>query len=296
MITVVATDLDRTLIYSAAAIAEVNAIGQLPPLLCVEMLDGRQQSYMTVAAARWLERLRAQAVLVPTTTRTLAQYERVRLPGGQSNYAITSNGGDIVLDGVVDQGWRLAVESRIAREGASLLEVMQGLARQAAGSWVVNRKVADNLFCYLVVELAKVPLGFFDTWTSWCKVRGWVVSMQGRKIYAVPAGLTKQAAVAEVMQRVGAERLIAAGDGALDAGFLSMADFAIRPSHGELAEAGWQSAQMRIASAPGVLAGEEISRCLASAVGAGDQRQTPHIASTGSCARCRTHVTRGSGA
>jgi len=89
------------------------------------------------------------------------------------------------------------------------------------------------------------------------------VSMQGRKIYALPRALTKEAAVAEVRSRAGAGRLIAAGDGALDAGFLTMADAAIRPPHGELAEIGWQAPTVAIAQAIGVLAGEEIVRWLA---------------------------------
>ena len=134
---------------------------------------------------------------------------------------------------------------------------------------MLNRKVADELFCYLVVDLAGLPAGFLDTWTGWCADRGWVVSMQGRKIYALPRGLTKEAALAEIMQRVGGERLLAAGDGALDAGFLSMAGFAIRPAHGELAEMNWQPAHLRIAGEPGVLAGEQIGHRLAVELGVG---------------------------
>ena len=54
MATVVATDLDRTLIYSRAAIDSVMAPEDVPALLCVELLDGREQSFMTARAARWL--------------------------------------------------------------------------------------------------------------------------------------------------------------------------------------------------------------------------------------------------
>ena len=112
---------------------------------------------------------------------------------------------------------------------------------------MLNRKVADNLFCYLVVDLSTLPATFLDDWTGWCAQRGWVVSMQGRKIYALPRGLTKEAALGEVMRRAGADRLLAAGDGALDAGFLAMADAAIRPPHGELAETGWRAAHVQVA-------------------------------------------------
>jgi hypothetical protein len=270
--TVVATDLDRTLIYSRAAIDAPPPSGTVLPLLCVETLDGRRQSYMTVEAARLLERVRSCAVLVPTTTRTLAQYERVQLPGGRTEFAVTSNGGHIVVDGVSDEDWRRGVEARITDDGAALPEIIAGLEALTSGSWVLSSRVADDLFCYLVVDLTALPGGFVDTWTGWCAERGWVVSMQGRKIYTLPRGLTKEAAISEVMMRTGAGRLLAAGDGALDAGFLSLADAAIRPPHGELAESGWQATHVQVARSSGVWAGEEISRWLASQIEHGVKR------------------------
>ncbi len=130
-------------------------------------------------------------------------------------------------------------------------------------AWVRSCRVADDLFCYLVVDVAAMPGHFLAEWTGWCADRGWVVSMQGRKIYALPAGLTKQAAVAEVMRRVGGTRLLAAGDGALDAGLLAAADDGIRPAHGELYETGWAAPHVRVTANIGVSAGEEICRWFA---------------------------------
>jgi len=260
--TLVATDLDRTLIYSRAAIETANAGDDVGPLRCVEWLDGHELSFMTEVAAGWLETISDTADLVPITTRTPAQFARVQLPGGTTRYAVTSNGGHILVDGEPDLDWRLAVLTRIAGDGSALAEVLVGLQQQAADDWVLNRKVADGLFCYLVVDLARLPPEFLDSWTDWCAARGWVVSMQGRKIYALPRSLTKESALAEVGQRSSAGRLLAAGDGALDAGFLAMADAAIRPPHGELAELNWQAPNVRIADAYGVLAGQEITRWL----------------------------------
>ena len=71
-------------------------------------------------------------MLVPVTTRTLAQFARVQLPGG-GRYAVTSNGGHLVVDGVADADWRRGVEARIAGDGASLAEIGDGLDRRAAG-------------------------------------------------------------------------------------------------------------------------------------------------------------------
>ena len=190
---------------------------------------------MTSLAAGLLEQIREHALLVPTTTRTLQQYARVSLPGGPPAYAVTSNGGHIVVERRRRPGLAPCrghhdrrVRARRWRRSSTALP-----GRRTA-PWVRNRRVADELFCYLVVDLAELPADFLPSWTSWCARRGWVVSVQGRKIYALPRGLTKEAALAEVLRRTGARRLLAAGDGALDAGFLMLADAAIRPAHGEL--------------------------------------------------------------
>jgi hypothetical protein len=256
--TVIASDLDRTLIYSRSAAGSAT-----PELVCVEMLDGRPQSFMTAAAHAMLAQVRRATRLVPTTTRTPAQYGRIELPGGPAPFAVVSNGGHILVDGVPDLLWRAAVQERIARAGATLAEVVAHLDALVDDAWVRNRRVADDLFCYLVVDVAAMPRSFLADWSRWCGERGWVVSMQGRKIYALPAALTKEAAIAEVLRRVGGTRLLAAGDGALDAGLLETADDGIRPAHGELDETGWQAAHVRVTANVGVLAGEEIVRWFA---------------------------------
>ena len=65
METVVATDLDRTLIYSMAAIDATTTDGAVPPLVCVEMFDGKPLSYMTTEAARLLQLIRATRYWYP---------------------------------------------------------------------------------------------------------------------------------------------------------------------------------------------------------------------------------------
>ncbi len=260
--TVVAADLDRTLIYSRSATDAALPPDGVPPLLCVERLDGREQSFITAAAGRWLERLAAGCVLVPSTTRTPVQYGRVVLPVGPVRFAVTSNGGQILVDGRPDPAWRRHVERRTAGDGAGLAEIVPELERRTQGAWVRSRRIADDLFCYLVVDLDRLPVEFVPGWARWCAARNWVVSMQGRKIYALPRALTKEAAVAEVLRRAGADRLIAAGDGALDAGLLTLAEAAIRPRHGELHELGWAADHVVVTAAAGVLAGEEIARWL----------------------------------
>ena len=76
----VASDLDRTLIYSAAALALPLPDERAPRLLCVEVYESQPLSYMTETAAALLAELGElgdEAVFVPTTTRTRQQYRRI---------------------------------------------------------------------------------------------------------------------------------------------------------------------------------------------------------------------------
>ncbi|RSS60999.1 HAD family hydrolase [Streptomyces sp. WAC07061] len=265
----VASDLDRTLIYSSAALGLTVPDPQAPRLLCVEVHEGRPLSFMTETAAALLAALAADpsAVFVPTTTRTRKQYQRIRFPGPPARYAICANGGQLLVDGVPDRDWRRAVAGRLAAECAPLEEVHQHLLAVSDPVWLRKTRLAEDLFAYLVVERALVPDEWLKALTEWAGARGWTVSLQGRKIYAVPRPLTKSAAMREVVRRTGAATTLAAGDSLLDADLLLAADRAWRPGHGELADAGWTAPTVTALSAAGVVAGEEIVREFVRAVG-----------------------------
>ncbi|MCF4138130.1 HAD family hydrolase [Streptomyces sp. Tue 6430] len=256
----VASDLDRTLIYSAAALALTMPDARAPRLLCVEVHESRPLSYMTETAARLLTDLGDAAVFVPTTTRTRKQYQRISLPGPPPKYAICANGGHLLVDGVSDPDWQAVVNARLADECAPLAEVQAHLAAFADPLWLRKERIAEDLFAYLVVERELLPEEWVKELAVWAEERGWTVSLQGRKIYAVPKPLTKSAAVREVARRTGAELTLTAGDSLLDADLLLVSDRGWRPGHGELHEAAWTAPQVTALPERGVLAGERILR------------------------------------
>ncbi|MGW2069559.1 HAD family hydrolase [Streptomyces sp. NPDC001953] len=256
----VASDLDRTLIYSSAALALTMPDARAPRLLCVEVHESRPLSYMTETAAALLTDLGDRAVFVPTTTRTRKQYQRINLPGPAPTYAICVNGGHLLVDGVADPEWHAAVVARLAEECAPLEEVREHLAATADPVWLRKHRVAEDLFAYLVVERELLPEEWVKELAAWAENRGWTVSLQGRKIYAVPKPLTKSAAVREVARRTGAALTLAAGDSLLDADLLLAADRGWRPGHGELADAEWTAPGITALPERGVLAGERILR------------------------------------
>lgn len=256
--TLFASDLDRTLIYSAAALGLTVPDAQAPRLLCVEVYGSRPLSYMTETAARTLVEVAGRTEFVPATTRTREQYARVHLPGPPPRFAICANGGHLLVDGESDRDWHREVRRSLSRDCAPLEEVRAHLRSTGDERWLLKDRVAEDLFAYLVVDREQLPPNWVKELAVWARPRGWSVSLQGRKIYAVPAPLTKSAALGEVARRTGAETVAAAGDSLLDADLLDAADLGWRPGHGELADCGWQSEHITALDVRGVHAGEMI--------------------------------------
>ena len=260
--TLIASDLDRTLIYSAAAAASGGLVadpaGPDPAgLVAVERYEGRDISFMTRAAAAALAELAGRQVVVPVTTRTPAQLARVRLPGPAPRYAIAANGGVLLVDGVPDPDWAGRVERAVAGVAplSAALAELTGLCRP---EWAGQPRVAADLFCYVVVDRPAVPAGAVEQLTAWAAAGGWSVSLQGRKIYLVPQPLQKSAAALEVARRVGAGVVLAAGDSLLDVDLLAAADRGVHPGHGEIAATGWSAPWVDALTSTGAAAGAEI--------------------------------------
>ena len=277
----IACDLDQTLIYSERAFRLLPGAPR-PDVVIAEYLDGEPLSYLTRAARDGLRALARRVPVMPVTTRTLAQYGRVDL-GFVPAYAIAGNGGHLLVDGVADPEWAAGICERLARSGRPLGEVRalaDRLATDAPTPWVRTIRDADGLFVYLVAtEREAIP----DLTAAAAELAsgGWALSVQGRKVYLVPAALTKEAAIAEVLRRTGAEHLAAAGDSLLDAGMLAMArqsprGVAIRPAHGELHEQQLALEGLQVTDRDGLLGGQEVVERLTAAVaemsGSGEHR------------------------
>lgn len=250
----VASDLDRTLIYSATAmtLGEPSA-----DPVCVEIFEGEPISFMSASAVAELAELSRTAVFVPVTTRTQAQYSRIRIPGVEARHAVTTNGAVILDEGRPCPRWEAQVAANLAGD-ASFPQASAALAPVLDRPWVRKIRDAEQRFVYAVFEPAEVDPAWYAELAAVAEELGWVVSVQGRKAYAIPRGLTKEAALAELVRRTGATTVLAAGDSLLDRGILGFADRAIRPAHGELHEQGWAPHGLSVTRHAGVRAGEEI--------------------------------------
>jgi len=267
----IATDLDWTLIYSHRFFGD-DFDASVAGLCCVEIHEGEQVSFMTTGAAKLLAELADRHFVVPATTRTVTQFTRIALPGAPYRFAVVSNGGSILVDGTPDADWSFAVRSRLQADSAPISQVLSMLRTRVCAKWVRGTRVADGLFCYLVLDDVAVAGEFVGELRAWCEPRGWRVSQQGRKLYVVPRTLCKSYAVAEVRRRLvasgeldGNAPLLAAGDGALDADLLGYADAAARPAHGELHTQGWHTEGLVVTDCRGADAADQILEWFGSA-------------------------------
>lgn len=255
-----ASDLDQTLIYSQPA-EQAEHLGER--IMVAELIDGKVRSYMSSSTYQRLQELMNELIFIPVTTRTIAQYERIHLISQilKPQYAVTSNGGNMLIDGNMDTEWRDLVRTRVSETSApveDVLPVMQAVLQQ---DWLISSSFCDELFYSHIVERDRMPVQEIADLSKQLKSMGWRTSVQGRKVYIVPEAVSKGAAVAHLKQILDGRKVIASGDSLLDQSLLDIADYAIAPGHGELfrQEQMTPSGIYRFTEESGIFAADDIT-------------------------------------
>lgn len=252
-----ACDLDQTLIYSRNSMGPVEPAVELVP---VEAYDGDHRSFMTRTAYRELQALSERLHFVPTTTRVYEQYKRIfgLVEDIPSRYAIVSNGGKVLVDGLPDQEWEARVRQAVRENCAPALEIKQVFDRLVTQQWIIKDRYCDELFYSVIVDRAALPSGLMEELGSLSQSLGWNCSLQGRKIYLVPVPVSKGSAVRYVKELAGASYVFAAGDSLLDESMVDVADEFVAPRHGELYRKYGGPDRIRFTECTGIRASEEV--------------------------------------
>ncbi|MCL6604103.1 MAG: hydrolase [Paenibacillus sp.] len=255
-----ASDLDRTLIYSRSALGVPE---DSPGLVPAEIINGTTVSYISKIALSQLISLAGHIVFMPVTTRTVEQYKRINLFQETviPKYAVTSNGGNILIEGKVDMDWRTFIGRQVELHSAPAEDIRFIVRSALRDEWVLSESYCDGLFFSFLVVRDLIPQDVVSRLTDELYHLGWRVSLQGRKLYAVPEAVSKIAAVEHVRRSVQSEPMAASGDSLLDKCLLDASDYAIAACHGEIFaehQQGLGEKSYTFTTCSGVFASDEI--------------------------------------
>ncbi|MGX2958324.1 HAD family hydrolase [Peribacillus sp. JNUCC 23] len=256
-----ASDLDQTLIYSIRSM-RLSEDRSAPAMRVVEKRGEREISYMTLAAIELLKEVAHKMMFLPVTTRTVEQFQYITLFQEEivPPFAVTSNGGNILVKGKVDEEWQRQIKMKLENEALSGEKILEHFGEIANDEWVHSQHTADELFHYCLIERDLVPLDELMQFKEVIDQQGWKMSLQGRKLYFVPKAVNKWDAVAYIKEKSNRQFVAAAGDSLLDLPMLEVADYAISPIHGELSEMENSAVKRTIhrTGQKGILAAEDI--------------------------------------
>lgn len=204
-------DLDGTVIRSA----RTKRAGDIT----VEYKDGAAISCISEKSAALLPKIN----FIPVTSRSAEQYRRIKFPFGFSpKYAITDNGGNLLVDGEV-QPDRAKMSAEITRSCAEELKRCEKLLESDPDRSFEIRTV-DGLFLFTKSrrpEKTEERLGGLSDCDFY---------RTGEKVYVIPKGINKGESAVRLLGRLGDnDKIICAGDSEMDIPLLNIADIAVFP-------------------------------------------------------------------
>ena len=242
MRTLIFLDLDDTLFQTARKCPpgeEVTAVSFSK--------TGEAISYMTALQQYFLEWLGSDATLIPTTGRSLETFRRVRLPF--TGPAIVNHGATVFNpDGSRDELWHAHIQAQLEGTRADLERLLC-----AAVTFSDTRELGVDLYwegeadlpLYLVAKHRGLELGKLEQLRQFwlletAKLESVYLFANGNNVSILPKAISKRAAVAYLLERekrVGPLLSIGLGDSISDLEFMSLCNFVMMPSRGQLFDA-----------------------------------------------------------
>ncbi len=256
-----ASDLDRTIIYSNKFID--NKIKEPNSIRLVELYNGEEITYMMEKSIDTLKEICKKVLFVPVTTRTIKQYKRISIFNKEitPKYSVVTNGGNILVEGVLDKEWNKAVKGKLGIECLALEDAISEFENIRTDHWVNKLRIADDMFFYCVIDTMKIPFDELSDISKTLKNSNWRTILHGRKLYFLPNCVNKGHAVKHLAEIEEKEHIIAAGDSILDLDMLHNTKHFLSPQHGDiynLEEDKYQKELVKFTTNRGILAGDEI--------------------------------------
>lgn len=215
--TLFAFDLDNTMIHSFSHKTENDE--------CIEMIGEKQQGFISRSTIELLKTIAEKAIILPITTRSIDQYSRIIWPRGcKPQYAITSNGGVLLSDDKVDKTWHAVSMRAVEPYQEELKKIEEKLLIQ---NRYIRCRIVDDMFLFAYTKDGVDIQACVNEYKSTTTLD---VIASGRKIYFFPPLLNKGDSLDRFCKIVRVEKIICAGDSAIDIPMLSRADISIVPN------------------------------------------------------------------
>lgn len=213
------SDLDNTLIYSYK-----NNIGN--EKILVEKKDDKALSYMTAYSYNTLKDINNIYNFVPITTRTVEQYNRIDF-GFCPKYALTSNGGNLIINGAADICWYKKSRELIADKEAVLQKAAELL--QNDKHIIFDIRTVDGLFIFTKSENPTYTMSNIIANINTCDID---ILNNGSKIYVLPKILTKGNAIKRLKEYLNInDAIYCAGDSLFDISMIEICDKSFVPDN-----------------------------------------------------------------
>jgi len=253
-----ASDLDRTLIYSTKFI-DLTQKG----IKLVESKEGREITYMTEKTLQLLKSVSNEILFIPVTTRTIEEFSRITIFKKEiiPKYAIVSNGGNILMDGKLDDEWSNHIKKKIANDSLALEDVIKEFKKIQTDKWIKKLRIADNLFIYSIMDNDFIPKYELKEFGKWMEKNNWRTIVHGKKLYFLPKCVNKRDAVKYIAEKEEIKKIVAAGDSFLDLDILDITKEFFSPLHGDIFKfhnEEQEKRKIRFTKGHGILASEEI--------------------------------------
>ena len=214
------SDLDNTIIYSYKKNIGSNKI-------IAEIYNNREISFITEYTYLCLNYINSKIKFIPVTTRSVEQYKRVVFnKNWKPEFALATNGGNLIVNGVVDENYRKKTLEIIEPFIYDMNEIRNALKLDT--DIILDVILVDGMFVYTKSQapnktLERLKIKFENSKVDFIS--------NNQKIYAVPPVLKKGFAVERIKEYICLDRTISAGDSVFDISMLNNTEVSIFPDN-----------------------------------------------------------------
>lgn len=250
---VVFSDLDRSIIYSKKFIQEESNP------LDIEIYNGENISYISRKTIENIKKIEKSSDFIPTTTRTIEQFKRINFKkyGLDFKQAITSNGGNILINGEIDREYKSLIDGKL-KLSSPICDIIKLFEEYKYIEGIRKFRIAENLFFYIVIDQDRFDLKNLNSFTEKIRDLNWDVYVSGRKVYFLPRGIKKSTALKYICDKYGYKNTFAIGDSTMDEDMLNFCNYSYILKHGDFVNYVKKGDKFIISEKEGFSGSEEI--------------------------------------